>query len=210
MTNISETLTETIKDDKFQDVLVDISETTLDSLLKDGALKDFPIIGVFFGLAKTTLTIQDKLFTKKLIVFLLQLKKTSNESRKKQIEKIENDPEYKTKVGEKLLYIIDKCEDHEKAKYIGKLFQCYIEEKIEYEDFLRASRSIELIYLGDLKRFIKEKWKNMGMEEGGDLLGAGLMDAFYSPGEQMHGNGNSSLTLKVSHIGGIIQKLLDE
>ncbi|RBN49371.1 hypothetical protein [Flavobacterium psychrolimnae] len=209
MTNISETLTETIKDDKFQDVIVDLSETTLDTLLKDGALKDIPIIGVV-GIAKTTLTVQDKLFTKKLMVFLLQLKKTSNESRKKQIEKIEKDPEYKTKVGEKLLYIIDKCEDHEKAKYIGKLFQCFIEEKIEYENFLRASRSIELTYLGDLKRFINEKWKNMGMEEGGDLLGAGLMDAIYSSGEAMHGASNSSLKLEVSYIGKMIQELLAE
>jgi hypothetical protein len=210
MTNISETLTETIKDDKFQDVIIDLSETTLDTLLKDGALKDIPIIGVLFGIAKTTLTVQDKLFTKKLMVFLLQLKKTSNESRKKQIEKIEKDPEYKTKVGEKLLYIIDKCEDHEKAKYIGKLFQCFIEEKIEYENFLRASRSIELTYLGDLKRFINEKWKNMGMEEGGDLLGAGLMDAIYSSGEAMHGASNSSLKLEVSYIGKMIQELLAE
>jgi hypothetical protein len=208
--NISETLTETIKDDKFQDVIIDLSETTLDSLLKDGTLKDIPLIGVIFGIAKTTLTVQDKLFTKKLMVFLLQLKKTSNESRKKQIEKIENDSEYKTKVGEKLLYIIDKCEDHEKAKYIGKLFQCFIEEKIVYDDFLRASRSIELTYLGDLKRFIKEKWQKMGMEEGGDLLGAGLMDAFYSSGQSMHGSGNSSLELNISYIGKIIQELLAE
>lgn len=210
MTNISETLTETIKDDKFQDVIVDLSEITIDSLLKDGTLKDIPIIGVLFGITKTTLTVQDKLFTKKLMVFLFQLKKTSNENRKKQIEKIEKDSEYQTKVGEKLLYIIDKCEDHEKAKYIGKLFQCFIEEKIEYDDFLRASRSIELTYLGDLKRFIKEKWQNMGMDEGGDLLGAGLMDAIYSPGVPMHGASNSSLKLKVSSIGKMIQKLLAE
>jgi hypothetical protein len=210
MTNISETLTETIKDDKFQDVIVDLSETTLDSLLKDGTLKDLPIIGALFGIAKTTLTVQDKLFTKKLMVFLLQLQKTSNESRKKQIEKIEKDSEYKTKVGEKLLYIIDKCEDYEKAKYIGKLFQCFIEEKIEYDDFLRASRSIELTYLGDLKRFIKEKWEKMGMEEGGDLLGAGLMDAIFFPGVPMHGASNSSLELKVSYIGKKIQELLGE
>lgn len=210
MTNISETLTETIKDEKFQDVIVDLSETTIDSLLKDGVLKDIPIIGILFGIAKTTLTVQDKLFTKKLMVFLLQLKKTSNESRKKQIEKIENDNEYKTKVGEKLLYIIDKCEDHEKAKYIGKLFQCFIEEKIEYDNFLRASRSIELTYLGDLKRFIKDKWKDMAMEEGGDLLGAGLMDAIYSSGESMHGNSSSYLKLKVSYIGILIQDLLAE
>jgi hypothetical protein len=206
MTNISET----IKDDKFQDVIVDLSETTLDSLLKDGTLKDLPIIGALFGIAKTTLTVQDKLFTKKLMVFLLQLQKTSNESRKKQIEKIEKDSEYKTKVGEKLLYIIDKCEDYEKAKYIGKLFQCFIEEKIEYDDFLRASRSIELTYLGDLKRFIKEKWEKMGMEEGGDLLGAGLMDAIFFPGVPMHGASNSSLELKVSYIGKKIQELLGE
>jgi hypothetical protein len=210
MNTLSDALTETIKDDNFQDVMVDLGETAVDAILNEGVLKEIPILGSVFGLAKTTMSIQDKLFTKKILTFLIQLRNTEVESRKKQIEKIDTNPKYKTKVGEKLLYIIDKCEDTEKATYIGKLFQCYIEEKLDYEDFLRASKCIELTFLYDLKRFIREKWNNMEMEEAGDLVGSGLMTAIYTPGEQSWSNvGSGTLKVKVSSIGRKIQQLLD-
>lgn len=205
-----DTLTETIKDENFQSVITDLGETALDAVFVEGVLKEIPLIGSLFGLAKATMSIQDKLFTKKLLTFLLQLKNTAPESRKKQIEKINSDPEYKTKVGEKILYIVDKCEDNEKAIYLGQLFQCYIEEKINYEDFLRASKCIELTFLYDLKKFIKDKWDNIDMEEAGDLVGSGLMVAIYTPREQTWDNvGNGSLRVKASPIGKLIQKLLD-
>lgn len=212
MTQLSDKLTQTIKDENFQDVMVNLGETSLDNLIEGGLLKDIPLLGTIVGLTRTTLTIQDKLFTKKVITFLFQLKNTTNESRKKQIDKIERDSQYKTKVGEKLLYIIDKCEDNEKASYIGKLFQCFIEEKIEYDGFLRASRCVELTFLLDLKRFIKEKWDNMDMEVGGDLVGSGLMDVIYTPGDGTWGNLGKGGTLRLyaSSIGKKIQELLDE
>lgn len=141
----------------------------------------------------------------------MKLKNTDANSRKKQIDKIDTDPKYKTKVGEKLLYIIEKCEDAEKATYVGKLFQCYIDEKMDYEDFLRASKCIELTFLHDLKRFIQDKWNNLDMEEAGDLVGSGLMVAIYTPGEQAWDSvGSGSLNVKVSTIGKLIQDLLED
>jgi len=211
MNNLPEKLTETIKDNNFQDVIMNLGETALDAILDEGVLKEIPLLGSFLGLARATMSIQDKLFTKKLLTFLLQLKNTDTNSRKEQIEKIETDPNYKTKVGEKLLHIIDKCEDNEKAAYIGKLFQCYIDEKIDYEDFLRSTRCVEQTFLPDLKRFIVEQWDNMEMEEAGDLVGAGLMNAIYTPGEQTWDNvGNGTLRVRASSIGKLIQKHLSE
>jgi len=211
MNTLPDKLTETIKDNNFQDVIKDLGETAIDAVLNEGVLKEIPILGSILGLGRATMSIQDKLFTKKLLAFLLQLKNTDVDSRKVQIEKIDTDPNYKTKVGEKLLHIIDKCEDSEKATYIGKLFQCYIEEKMDYENFLRASKCIELTFLHDLKGFIKDKWNNMEMEEAGDLVGAGLMAAIYTRGEQTWDNvGNGTLKVKVSPIGKLIQDLLDD
>ncbi|MEK7818448.1 MAG: hypothetical protein AAB255_01495 [Bacteroidota bacterium] len=211
MNNLPDTLTETIKDDNFQDVITDLGETAIDAILDEGVVRNIPLLGSFFGLAKATMSIQDKLFTKKILHFLVELKNTDPDSRKEQIEKIDTDPKYKTKVGEKLLYIIDKCEDSEKATYTGKLFQCYIDEKLDYKNFLRASKCIELTFLYDLKRFIKDKWDNMDMEEAGDLVGSGLMVAIYTPGGQTWDSlGGGTLKVKASPIGKLIQQLLDD
>jgi hypothetical protein len=208
MTNkLPDLLTETIKEKNFQDVVADLGEIALDAVLNEGILRDIPLLGSFLGLSNATLSIQDKLFTKKILSFLLELKNTDVDSRRTQIEKIDRDPNYKTKVGEKLLYIIDKCEDSEKATYIGKLFRFYIEEKMTYEEFLRASKSVELTFLYDLKRFIKEKWDNMEMEEAGDLVSSGLMVAIYTPSDGLR---PSELKVIVSSIGKLIQRFFDD
>jgi hypothetical protein len=208
---ISGELTKTLKDNDFQDTLSNLGEVTLDNLLESGVLKEIPILGTIIGLSRSKMTIQDRLFTKKLLTFLFQLKDTNIEERKKQVDKIEKDSNYQTKVGEKLLFIIDKCEDDEKARYIGKLFQCFIQEKINYDDFLRASRCIELTHLEDLKRFIKEKWDSLEMEEAGDLIGSGLMYAiYYAPKMSYDSLEGGELKVRASYIGKKIQELLKD
>ena len=47
-----------------------------------------------------------------------EIKNISATKRRDMINKIDNSGKFRTKVGEKLLYIIDKCEDHEKSQII--------------------------------------------------------------------------------------------
>jgi hypothetical protein len=210
MKRLPETLVETIKDENFQDVIAGLGETGIDYLFDEGIIKEVPFVGSIFGLTKVTTSIQDKLFTKKIFKFLFQLGKTDATNRRKQIEKIDNDPNYKTKVGEKILYIIDKCDDSEKAIYIGQLFRLYIQEVIQYEDFLRASKCIEMTYLSDLKRFIKERRDFIRMDEASDMIGTGLMTPYYISGDKSYGDTESgTLMLTVSPVGRIIQQFLN-
>jgi len=139
---------------EFQDLLSDISETTLDSILEDGILKDVPIFGILFKSKNLYSTIQDKLFAKKLFKFLKQLEATELEQRQKLIEKINTDKKYRISVGEKILFLIDKCEDDDKAEILGVFFQKLISGIINYDELLRLSNSINLISSNDLQEFI--------------------------------------------------------
>ncbi|MBS4068029.1 MAG: hypothetical protein KGZ62_05475, partial [Sulfurimonas sp.] len=71
------------------------------------------------------------------------------------IDKIDNSKEFRTRVGEKLLYIIDRCEDHEKTQIVARLFAAFIHDRITYQDFLQASSIVERIMLDDLRYFLK-------------------------------------------------------
>lgn len=178
---ISNSFEETLKDSNLQNVAIGLTETFTDSILEDGLLKDIPIIGTIVGLGKTSIKITDLLFLKKVISFLAELETISIEDRKEMIGKIDSSKKFRVKVGEKLLYIIDKCDDHENAQYISKLFAGYINREIDYPDFLRASKVIERIYIGDLIKFIKDERTVLQPNELIDYEGTGLYETYTEP-----------------------------
>lgn len=70
------------------------------------------------------------------------------------INKIDKSEKYKAKVGEKLLFILDKCDDHISAKYISVLFASYLNEEISYDEYLRGAAIVQNIFIPDLEEFI--------------------------------------------------------
>jgi len=177
--NIQESFDKTLKQTNFQDIVIDISEITIDSLLKDGILKDIPIVGTLIHTAKLGANIRDLLFLKKIISFMNGLRNIAPTERDKMIKKIDASKEYRIKVGEKLLYIIDTCSDHENSENISHLFKAFLEEKITYDEFLRGANIIERITSYDLKWFLKNTREYMSVEEAGSLISSGLFDLHY-------------------------------
>lgn len=151
---LSNSLEQTLKDSDLQNVTVDLAESISDALLNDGLLKDIPIIGTIVGLSKTVISLNDRLLIKKLIYFISELNQIDKEKRRKLITEIDNSETQKIKVGEKLLYILDKSEDHLTAKYIAILFKAFLNNEINYSFFLRCSTIIQRLLIQDLEQFI--------------------------------------------------------
>ncbi|UHO38898.1 hypothetical protein H5J24_01555 [Chryseobacterium capnotolerans] len=147
-----------IKDENLKGLVTDINEVFLDSFLESGIIKDIPILGLVSKVINIGNTIQERLYTKKLLTFLKQLEDTKPEDREKEINKIDENENYKTKVGEKLLYIINETDDCEKAEYIGILFKWFLEQELEYVDFIRCVDCINKTNIIDLNFFIKESF----------------------------------------------------
>ncbi|MFH1118253.1 MAG: hypothetical protein V1775_00410 [Bacteroidota bacterium] len=171
---MSNSFEETLKDSNLQNMAIDMTEAITDSFLEDGILKDIPLVNTILGMGKITSKISNILFLKKVLSFLSELENISPEDRKKMIEKIDSSKKYRVKVGEKLLYIIDKCDDYENAQYISRLFVGYVNGEMSYPDFLRASKLIERIYIGDLIEFIKDERTVLKPDELTDYEGTGL------------------------------------
>lgn len=155
---------ETIKKTNLTKITTDLGEIGLDSILEDGVLKDIPILGTIVNIGKSSLNIKDRLFTKKIIYFLSEIENINSMDRNKIISKIDKSEKYNIKVGEKILYILDNCDDHEKAKYIGKFFKILIQKTIDYEEFLRFCSVIESVFLEDFKYFLKAEDKEFENE----------------------------------------------
>lgn len=176
MSEIEKSLNDTIVKSDLTDLAADYSEIVIDSFLSDGVLKDIPIINTLIGLSKTGLAINDYLFLKKILNFLVNIKDIPKKSRENMIAQIEKSEKYQKNVGEAILLIINKLDDLEKPKLIGKIFKAFINEKICYESFLRLSQSIEKVFLPDLSSLVDfSKGKNVDYASQNNLFNAGLL-----------------------------------
>lgn len=113
---------DTILNSDLSSVMANMSESIIDSMT------NLPIV----SLIRTTGDIRDYLFLKKILSFLNGIKDIKSSTRKRMIAKIEKSEDYRHKVGEKLLYIIDRCDDNEKVSYIAAAFCAFLKKKIKY------------------------------------------------------------------------------
>ncbi|MCL5006890.1 MAG: hypothetical protein M1153_01985 [Patescibacteria group bacterium] len=178
--DIQTSLDDTIKSSTLQ-ITGDLTETAIDSLLNNSALKEIPVVRTIVNFWKAGADIKNALFLKKIIFFLNQLKDIPSEQRRKMIEKIDNSKEYRIKVSEKLLYIIDKSNDHVNSELVARLFRAFIQEKITYDEFLQTSHIIKDITPNDLRWFLKNAREDIDIEGIGELVGSGLFKVNYDP-----------------------------
>ncbi|PXY43578.1 hypothetical protein [Flavobacterium hydrophilum] len=176
LSNISTALTTTIKDSDIHGVTGDLLEVILDKSFKDGILKDIPIISTIIGFVKAGIKINDALFFKKILHLIAQINDVPAEERGKVISEIDESKNYRVKIGEKLLFIVDKCDDHEKAEIIGYLFKEFLKRKMAYDEFLRCCSIIEKCVINDLLVFLNNDIKRYyTINDGEELLNVGML-----------------------------------
>ncbi|GAB5554000.1 MAG: hypothetical protein Sapg2KO_35910 [Saprospiraceae bacterium] len=160
----------TISTNELEMVSADLLEVVLDSHLDNEALEQIPLIKTIIGLGKGYLSIQDRIFTKKILTFLFQLKSRDVGEREEMINKVNESKKYRLRVGEKIMTIINASEDFEKAEIHGYIFNSFLEEKIDYTWFLECSFILNQVFLPDLYHIIKEDIKDHIIQARGDLL----------------------------------------
>lgn len=152
--DIDKSFTESLKKSTLAAVPIDIAESTIDSLMSNSLIKEIPVVKLFVGLAQVGVNIHDKLFLKKILTFLQNIDVISIEDRNTMIDEIDSSKKYRLKVGEKLLYVIDSCEDYEASERVAKLFSAFLSKKINYDEYLEASSIVTRISNLELKLFI--------------------------------------------------------
>jgi hypothetical protein len=131
------------------DAITQLGEVTIDTFMKEGVLRDIPIIGTLVGLGRAGVAIRDLLFVKKLQAFLVELEKVSEE-REKFVHEMDADPVVRDRVGMQLIVLLERFEETDKARLLGKAFAAYLRSAIDLGAFLRMSRAIDRCFVDDL------------------------------------------------------------
>lgn len=133
--------------DKIKDVGIEVLEGLIDSEIKNETLRMLPGINICLAVFHASKSISDRLFVRKVFLFLKEQATIDETSRKEMINKLSKDENF----GARILHIINNLDDENKAKCIGKLFVQLVAKKITREEFLRVSLLIQQMFLDDLK-----------------------------------------------------------
>jgi len=153
---LSTSLKETISSSELSGIGTEIAEITIDSIMNEGVLRDFPIVGALVGVWKTGVAINDHRFLRKMLLFLSESSKLSDEARKDIIEKLD-DEDYQAESGEKLIAIIDKLETGSKSILLGRALALFGNKIINKDEFWRVSFIIERLPMSDI--IALKEWK---------------------------------------------------
>lgn len=215
---IKNSLDKTLKNSDLQNVTGNLAEVALDSLLNDGVAKDIPIIGTIIGIGKLSVSVRDSLLLKKIVSFISELNNIPPEKRRNIIEEIDSSKKYRIQVGEKLLYIIDKCDDHEKSQMVAKLFAAFIGGSMDYGQFLKAAASIDRLLPNELMSFVNDDRYLIPLTDAEEYVGSGLVviqspeisveDQWDHKSSEKYIVEGAEMFVSVSDIGLIVQEVL--
>lgn len=160
--NLPAKIVESVYSPELSDLALDLSEVGLDTLLDAGFIKDLPAIGTIVKLFKAGGDIRDRLFLAKIAKFLFKLNEIPFEDRHVFKQKVSSDANYKKKVGQALVIILERLDDLEKPEMIGKCFSYFLLDKITFAQFRRLSSAIDLAFIDDLKGVLGLRVERIG------------------------------------------------
>jgi len=148
--SVNDSFLSTVANSELGGVTSDLAEVALDVFLKDGVLKEIPIIGSIIGLYKGAMAVRDHIFLKKMVYFLSAIKEVPAEIREDMFLRLEKEGHNRNSVGETMLLILDKVDSYNKARLLGLLLKSLSISVIDYSDFERFSSVVANVFIQDL------------------------------------------------------------
>ena len=164
MNEIVKPFKESLFDTSFQEFAVDVMELGIDSVLKDGSLRDVPIVRTIVGLANFAANIHDRYLLTQTLIFIQEFNKNAeSEDVKKHIAKykreIDEDPKKAERELGRVMVILNRIIDDTKTLILSKLYLSYIEKNLEWSEFCDLSEVTEKIFTTDIS-VLKDIYSN--------------------------------------------------
>lgn len=146
------------------DLGVDYSEIALDEFLKEGLLKEIPIVKsvvTFYNIGNSVLA---RYNTKKILTFFKEFHASDINSERlfKFKSKFNSDSKYRTQVVETIILFNERFNQIEKSKILAKLILSHIEEHISWEELIALAIVLENIHPNGII-FLKTKMTNLNL-----------------------------------------------
>ena len=119
--------------DETADIIANLAEVGIDTLLNEGLYRDIPVLSTIIGLGRVAHSIPDLILRAKICRFLTSLPSISDADRQRFNSEMERDPQMGRKVGQVVVLLLDRFNDLAKAQIFGKIFVAYVKNLITSE-----------------------------------------------------------------------------
>lgn len=150
MISINKEIFSTVTSKEVAEIVIDFGEMGVDALLDDGLLKDIPILGTVLKSKDVIANVRDRILMKKLGAFLVPIVNISDEDIQEFSERLSDEKE-RNAIGEKILILIERQDNVEKARIIGTVFSEFVKNDITHQELEMLCHAVSQGYLGDIK-----------------------------------------------------------
>ena len=155
MSEIGTVVAESALRKETSDLLQQYGEIAIDSFLDEGILRDIPVINTITSVFRSGVAIRDAIFIKKIVHFLKEPSKAPDSKKQKFLDKLRNEPDFRNRFTTHLLVVLDGVNDLRKPPILAKLFEAYVWERLDFSDFCRLCRAVEVSFVDDLQEFLE-------------------------------------------------------
>lgn len=134
------------------DTSIDYIELGIDTLFKDGLLKDIPIVGSIIGAGKFVYNIADRNAIKQLVVFINEFNKRTIDPKKLEEHRLKlrsNSRDLEKELG-RVMIILNRNIDAYKSVIEARFYSACIESEISWETFCELCDITERMFLSDI------------------------------------------------------------
>ncbi len=128
----------------------EVARFTLDQVLDDEIVAAVPVVGLIARSVKSIASIRDRLFLLKVLSFLEELEGVPRESRQRFAEELSRSAGTSARAGAAIALALERLDDLEKPKIIGRLYRAKIDDRITFDQLWRFCMIVDRAHLPDL------------------------------------------------------------
>lgn len=137
------------------DIVTTLADAGIATRFAGSILENLPVTSLIFSIAKAARDVPSLLLAAKIKRFIDILEVTFMDERHEFINNIKADPREAKKVGELLLFQLDKADSVDKAELIAIVFIHYLQKKITSDQLGHLCFSVNQLFLSDITNFIQ-------------------------------------------------------
>lgn len=161
--SLENSLIRSIESENLKSLSKDLTEATIDSVIKNETLKDIPIVGALAKTYSIGKDIRNYFYIRKVSRFLYQLKDISSEEREEFLNKLDESNNLQ-EFGETVLLLLERSDHLYKPILIGNIIKALIQNELHHEKAMRICMMIDRSYYRDLI-YLRDNESNLDLNK---------------------------------------------